>query len=102
MSISLNDVHNIEEGVENEQDYFDSIQRAINGGSAWRFQGSYGRAMMDAIESGRCMLGREDTRDYYGNHIPSRSQVKAGTKGSRKYVANAMGERYARRMTNLK
>lgn len=98
---NLTDVHNIEEGAESEQDYFDSIQRAINGGVAWRFQGCYGRAMIDAIESGHCMLGRTDTRDYYGNHIPSRSQVKAGTKGSYGYVKKLHGEKYARRMSRL-
>ena len=71
-----------------------SLQRAINCG-LWGLQGSYGRAMMDAIEAGMCMLGREPARDYWGNRIPSRSEVVEGTKGSRQYVASARGEEWA-------
>jgi len=36
---------------------------AINS-DGWKLQGSYGRAMKDAIESGRRMLGMNPTRDY--------------------------------------
>lgn len=97
--LALHDIETIESGESaTEIDYYLSIQRAINSGSAWSFQGSYGRTMMDAIEGGYCMLGKVDTRDYYGNHIPSRSQVKSGTKGSRAYVRQAMGESWARKM----
>lgn len=101
--LSLHDVDVIESGESaTEIDYYLSIQRAINSGSAWSFQGSYGRAMMEAIESGYCMLGRSDARDYWGNHIPSRSQVKTGTKGSRAFVRQAMGESWARKMAAVK
>ena len=51
--------------------------------------------MMDAIENGDCMLGLNDCRDYYGNYIPSRSQVQEGTKGSRSYVVEQNGEDWA-------
>jgi len=96
---TLNDIEAIECDEElTDEGYYLSIQRAINSGSAWSFQGSYGRSMMDAISSGSCMLGPRDARDYYGNHIPSRSQVKEGTKGSFEFVAAAMGEDWAEMM----
>lgn len=78
-----------------EQEHAYAIQRLINGRTAWRLEGSYGRAMMDMINNGYCLLGREDTRDAYGNHIPSRTQVQQGTKGSYEYVANLHGEEWA-------
>ena len=93
--LTLNDINNIETDDEvSQDDYFQSIQNAINSG-AWGLQGSYGRAMMDAIESGMCMLGRGSATDYYGNTIPSRKQVQAGTKGSYEYVASHQGTEWA-------
>jgi hypothetical protein len=97
----IEDVEIIEGAADTQEEYFDSIQRAINGLAAWRMQGSYGRAMMQAINDGYCLLGREHTRDYWGNRIPSRDEVKRGTKGSFEYVAQAHGEEYARRMEAL-
>lgn len=70
-------------------------QGLINGLSAWKMEGSYGRMMMALLDSGYCMLGQGDTRDYWGNHIPSRTQVAAGTKGSYEYVANLHGTAWA-------
>jgi hypothetical protein len=93
--IDLDDCMTIEgEGDPDEETYFSALQRAINAG-AWSFQGSYGRAMMGAIESGRCMLGRSSYRDAYGNRIPSRDEVEGGTKGSRAFVEDAHGEEWA-------
>lgn len=68
-----------------EQDEIRALQTMINGGH-WSFQGSVGRAMMAAIEAGVCALGPEPARDYWGNRIPSRSEVEPGTKGSIEYV----------------
>lgn len=81
--------------LDNEIEYYTELQKAINSGSAWSFQGSYGRAMMSAIESGYCMLGTSRARDYWGNAIPSRDDVKPGTKGSFDYVANRFGQEWA-------
>lgn len=78
-----------------EMECYQALQRAINDGTAWCFQGSCGRAMMNAIEEGYCMLGRKPAHDYYGNRIPSRDEVKPGTKGSYDYVANRYGEAWA-------
>lgn len=97
-ALTLDDILAIEDGEDNDNT---SMQRAINSGSAWSFQGSMGRAMMSAIESGICMLGKSGCRDYYGNYIPSRDEVKSGTKGSKAYVANIMGRKYANEIAKV-
>ena len=66
------------------------LQALINSGMAWRLEGSVGRAAMDAIEAGICVLGEVGHRDYWGNYIPSRHEVQSGTKGSIEY-AEALG-----------
>ena len=99
--MNLTDVYNIESDAETDEDYYLSLQAAINSGSAWSFQGSYGRAMMQAINSGICLLGANPAFDYYGNRIPARTEVKNGTKGSRLFVKRTMGEKWARKMTGV-
>lgn len=76
-------------------EYYSVLQAAINGGTAWRLQGAYGRELMAAINNGFCMLGENATTDYYGNVIPSRDDVKPGTKGSYDYVVRLQGETWA-------
>lgn len=98
--LTLNDIDTIENGAETEEDYFISIQSAINAG-AWGLQGSYGRAMMDAIKGGRCLLGRAVFHDYWGNQIPGRDNVKAGTPGSIEYVRKTMGREWAETMGEI-
>ena len=89
--LTLADIVSIESDAEvTELDFYLAIQRSINAG-AWSLQGSYGRTMMDAIKSGRCLLGPNAARDYWGNVIPSRDDVKEGTKGSISFVEAAMG-----------
>lgn len=70
-------------------------QTLINSGLAWRLEGSIGRQCMAAIEDGTCMLGMKGHRDYWGNYVPSRKEVKAGTKGSFDYVAERYGVEHA-------
>lgn len=67
-----------------------ALQVIINAGQ-WSLQGSYGRAMMGAIEAGQCLLGRNRSADYWGNIIPSRNEVAQGTKGSFDFVAAHVG-----------
>jgi hypothetical protein len=96
--LTIADINNIESDEHvSEIEYFKSIQRAINSGM-WGLQGSYGRTMMDAIRSGQCLLGNNTARDYYGNAIPSRTQVQEGTKGSYEFVLEAMGAEWADEM----
>lgn len=63
---------------------FADLQEKIDSGQAWTLEGSYGRAAMDALEIGACMLPTEQNRDYYGNTVPSRYEVADGSKGSYK------------------
>lgn len=65
---------------------YDNLQTLIDNGNAWRLEGSVGRAAMDAIENGACILGEVGHRDYWGNYIPSRHEVAPGTKGSIEYA----------------
>jgi len=89
--LTLADIVSIESDAEvTELDFYLAIQRSINAGH-WSMEGSYGRAMMAAINSGRCLLGPDAARDAYGNVIPSRDDVKEGTKGSISFVEAAMG-----------
>lgn len=97
----LNDIYTIEGDTEvSELEYYASIQRAINSGM-WALQGSYGRTMMEAIESGACLLGKTGARDYWGNYIPSRDEVQEGTKGSISYVQDRMGADWLFEMENV-
>jgi len=99
--ITLHDINIIEGEQDADQvEYYSTIQKAINTG-LWGMQGSYGRTMMAAIKEGYCLLGQNDARDYYGNHIPSRDQVQAGTKGSFDYVAAECGEGWAIHMSEV-
>jgi hypothetical protein len=58
------------------------LQEWINLGIAWKMEGSVGRAAMAALESGECMLPKQAHFDYYGNRIPSRDELKKGSKGT--------------------
>lgn len=99
--MNLHDIEILEGNEADEMEQAEAMQRAINGGSAWSFQGSYGRAMMDALKSGVAMLGKHSARDYYGNYIPARDEVKAGTFGSYEFVVERMGQDYADRLAAL-
>lgn len=96
----------VEQITDYEQDELDEmgdalvLQTAINAGQ-WALQGSYGRAMMDAIQSGQCALGRNPAQDYWGNKIPSRSMVQAGTPGSIEYVREQMGDDWAEQIEQV-
>lgn len=99
--MTLNDIELLEgETTCTMKEYYQAMQRAINSGM-WGLQGSYGREMMNAISAGLCMLGRDDARDYWGNHIPSRDQVKTGTKGSYDFVAEERGADWADLMAEV-
>ena len=78
-----------------EMEQAEAMQRVINEGVAWSLQGAYGRSMMDALKSGRAMLGKHSARDYYGNRIPARDEVKPGSFGSYGFVVERMGLEYA-------
>jgi hypothetical protein len=62
-----------------------AYQSLINSGDCWRMDGSTGRTAMALIEAGDCVLGEVGHRDYWGNYVPSRTEVQPGTKGSVEY-----------------
>lgn len=70
-----------------EEEFVASYQGLIDSGTAWRLEGSIGRTAMSLIESGHCVLGETGHRDYWGNYVPSRTEVEPGTKGSLEYAA---------------
>lgn len=89
----LEDVITLEEDEDaTAEDETAALQRLISQG-LWSLQGHTGRAMMDAIGGGYCVLGPEGARDYYGNRLPSRTDVKPGTLGSIGYANELRGER---------
>ena len=61
---------------------YNDIQEQINSGLAWKLEGSVGRYAMDLLEAGVCMLPKKAKIDYYGNRVPSRDELKEGTKGT--------------------
>ncbi len=100
--MNLADIDIIEGNVDADATtYYEAVQRAINSGEAWKFQGSYGRTMMAAIEAGFCLLGRLAAKDAYDNLIPGRDDVAPGSKGSVGYVATRQGEAWALRMEEV-
>ena len=58
------------------------MQDWIDKGYAWSMEGAVGREAMRGLRSGMYFLPDESYKDYYGNHIASREQVKEGTTGS--------------------
>lgn len=57
-------------------------QNWLNTGDIWKLEGYYGRTASEMLESGILILPEERTSDYYGNIVPARTDLKAGTKGT--------------------
>jgi hypothetical protein len=57
-------------------------QEGINSGLCWRMEGSVGRFASEMLEAGVCVLPNGRRTDYYGNIVPSRDDLKPGTKGT--------------------
>jgi hypothetical protein len=58
------------------------IQGWIESGQAWKLEGAVGRAAMNHLETGECFLPTVSHRDAYGNKVPSRDELKPGSKGT--------------------
>lgn len=58
------------------------IQNRINNGRVWSFDGAAGRQAIDLLGSGVCELGEKGHKDFWGNYVPSRHEVKPGTMGA--------------------
>jgi len=62
------------------------LQNLIDNGEGWQSEGALGRAIVNALEDGRCVLGAVAHRDYHGRVVPARKDVEAGAKGSLEYA----------------
>jgi hypothetical protein len=69
------------------------LQHLIDNGEGWATEGAIGRAIVSALEDGRCVLGSVAHRDYHGNVVPARQDVAAGAKGSLDYANRLRAER---------
>lgn len=85
MSDTLTAYENL--GSDNPDTARAGLQSLIDSGAAWKLEGSVGRACMAAIESGRCAVGLEAHRDYWGNLVPSRDMLEAGSMGTIEYMS---------------
>ena len=83
--MNLKEIKKLEQAIFDDEEYSET-QKIINNGSCWHLEGSIGRHAMSCITAGMCMLGMDGHRDTYGNYVPSRLEVKDGTKGSPTYV----------------
>jgi len=83
MALTYSQIKSLQKGYKVTQ-----TQEAINSGLCWQLEGSFGRFAMSCIDAGVCMLPKARKRDYYGNIIPSRSDLKKGTKGTFQYSCN--------------
>jgi hypothetical protein len=69
-----------------EDEVMKLYQDLVDTGMAWQLEGHVGRTATAMIENGQLTLGSEGHRDYYGNYVPSRTEVVPGSKGSIEYV----------------
>jgi hypothetical protein len=81
-------------------DFYSAVQVLINEG-AWSLPGHYGRTMMNALQGGRCLLGKERSSDAYSAPIPSRDDVVAASAGHFEYVAKRSGREWAEQMAAI-
>jgi hypothetical protein len=70
---------------EDEEKHHKHMQRMIDDGSVWHFEGAMGRHAMDLMRRGKVILGPKSHKDFYGNHVPAHHEVKPGTLGSKEY-----------------
>lgn len=82
----IEDINDYEAGELDPIDTAALFQHMINSGHVWQLQGSYGRAAMTLLEEGWCVLGPVGQHDYYGQYVPARDEVEAGTIGSVEYA----------------
>jgi hypothetical protein len=69
------------------------LQNLIDNGEGWQSEGALGRAIVKALEDGRCVLGTVAHHDYHGRVVPARSDVASGAKGSLEYANRLRAER---------
>jgi len=79
---NIDDIIAYEDGSLSEEAEVKMFQEMISSGTVWRKQGAYGRRAMQLLRDGLCELGEQRFTDAYGNVVPSKYDVKAGTTGA--------------------
>lgn len=74
--MNVNDIIAYEQGDLSDEDTIKMFQAMINDGSVWGLQGHYGRTAQALIEAELCKHATVRHKDYYGNTLPSKSDVK--------------------------
>ena len=69
------------------------LQHLGDNGEGWQSEGALSRAVVKALEDGRCVLGPVAHRDYQGHVVPARQDVEPGAKGSLEYANRLRAER---------
>ncbi len=69
------------------------LQNLIDNGEGWQAEGALSKAIVNALEDGRCVLGPVAHRDYNNRVVPSRTDVAPGAKGSLEYANRLRAER---------
>lgn len=89
--MSKKKTHITPEKVEPDAITFSALQAMIDDGSAWLLEDFVGRAAIEALKAGNCVLGEVSQKDIFGNKVPSRHDVVPGTVGSQEYADKIMG-----------
>jgi hypothetical protein len=79
----------------------EEAQGLISDGHAWIMEGAVGRHAMGMIEDGLAVVGSKVHYDYWGNLVPSRDMLEAGTKGTFEFVAERQGEAFANTLREI-
>ena len=69
------------------------LQNLIDNGEGWQAEGALSKAIVNALEDGRCVLGPVAHRDYNNRDVPARGDVAPGAKGSLEYANRLRAER---------
>ncbi|HEY5436652.1 MAG TPA: hypothetical protein VIK13_15595 [Candidatus Limnocylindrales bacterium] len=69
------------------------LQNLIDNGEGWQAEGALSKAIVNALEDGRCVLGPVAHRDYNNRVVPARGDVAPGAKGSLEYANRLRAER---------
>ena len=69
------------------------LQNLIDNGEGWQAEGALSKAIVKALEDGRCVLGPVAHRDYNNRVVPARGDVAPGAKGSLEYANRLRAER---------
>ena len=70
------------EGEATDEEYRLAMQASIDSGQCWMMEGSMGRAAMEMLKMGACVLPEVRHKDYWGSTVPSRNDVEPGSAGS--------------------